>query len=201
LTALHFGIEELAIKKIQLAGDEYLDRSMPATGPITSVPIESKEVLSREWSGTGFRDESIPSRLPADCTGLAEYKLEHPEERILSSTKSKLKMFLRPLNERESLKLTVYFTTFPDSVQENSFREIIKGWETMGWFGGFGGGSIANFGELKFDRDTESAAFEADMGASDPNIALPILIRVLEGYDSSILPIEAVVFGYGTDGA
>ena len=50
---------------------------------------------------------------------------------------------------------------------------------------------------LHFNAKTESAFFEADMGGSDPDVAVPLLLRLLEGFNDAVLAIEAVVVGRG----
>ena len=48
---------------------------------------------------------------------------------------------------------------------------------------------------VEFDDATDSAIIRADMGDCDPGIALPVLIRSLEGFESAGPPVDALVFG------
>jgi hypothetical protein len=184
LKALHFGIEVSPVGVIMLsASKESLDRVCPAAGKITHVRLESKQ--ERDY---GSREQpqrpgaTLPTGIPSDAVSYAELQ-------------SKLRLLKRGREDWDDWRVAVYFTDQPNEKQQVTFRELIKAWETMAYFGGFGGKPIDRFKGLHFDPKTESAYFEADMGSGDPTVAVPLLLRVLECYDSAVLAIEAVVFG------
>jgi hypothetical protein len=43
-------------------------------------------------------------------------------------------------------------------------------------------------------KEQQAACLHADLGDADPDIAVPVLVRMLENYSSGSLAIEAVVF-------
>lgn len=104
-----------------------------------------------------------------------------------------------PKNDWDDFVLTVYFSTQPETDQRREFRELIRSWFIVGQYGGLGEPGLSSFQNVRFDDARESASVRADMIGSDPELALPVLIRALEGYDASTAPIEAVVFGHADD--
>jgi hypothetical protein len=48
-------------------------------------------------------------------------------------------------------------------------------------------------------KEQQAACLHANVGDTDPGIAVPVLIRILEKYSSGSLAIEAVVFGLDPD--
>jgi hypothetical protein len=44
-------------------------------------------------------------------------------------------------------------------------------------------------------KEQQAACLHANVGDTDPGIAVPFLIRIVEKYTSGSLAIEAVVFG------
>jgi hypothetical protein len=95
----------------------------------------------------------------------------------------------------EDFRLAVYFSRLPSPEERHEFSGLLSSWLKIGVFGGLGGRGIHSHGEVSFDDSTESASVCADMVGADPDVAIPILLRVLEGFDDGgALHIEAVVF-------
>jgi hypothetical protein len=189
LKALQFGIDVSPVSVILIAAEEALDKACPAVGKVTKVSLEQtgeRRQGSKEIAARG--DDALSGRLPSDC-------VPHSEPGC------KLRVFKRPREEWEAWRVAVYFTVEPNRQQRKSFRDLIKAWQTLGEFAGFGGRSISGFLGLRFEPKTASASFDADMGGADPEVAVPLLLRVLEGFDSAIVAIEAVVFGDADPGA
>ena len=44
-------------------------------------------------------------------------------------------------------------------------------------------------------KEQQAACLHANVGDTDPGVAVPVLIRLLENYSSGSLAIEAVAFG------
>ena len=65
----------------------------------------------------------------------------------------------------------MYFSRCPGEDEQTAFRGLIKAWQTVGDYGAFGAVGMDRFHGLYFDKKTESAAFEADMGSADPVLA------------------------------
>ena len=95
----------------------------------------------------------------------------------------------------EDLFLTVYFSRPPSAEEQVEFHNSLKSWIRVGFSGGFGHPGFHNCSEILFAEESASAHLQADMGGADPNIALPVLIRILEGFDSGQLHVEAIIFG------
>jgi hypothetical protein len=188
LKALCFALEISPLTAIVMANDESLDRVCPAVGEVTKVAFQGRSASNRVPDQPGQIDELV-SRLPTDCS-------PHAEPRC------KLRLFKRPHEEWDDWRVGVYFTLQPDRDQQQGFADLIKAWQTVAEFWGFGK-PIDRFKGLHFDQKTESAYFEADMGSAEPGLAVPLLLRILEGFDAAVLPIDAVVFGkaeFGREG-
>jgi hypothetical protein len=48
-------------------------------------------------------------------------------------------------------------------------------------------------------KEQQAAYLHANVSDTDPDIAVPVLVRMLENYSSGSLAIEAVVFGLDPD--
>ena len=99
----------------------------------------------------------------------------------------------------EDFTMTVYFATTPTSEEQSQFREWIRAWIQLGQFGGYGGRAPIGFhGDVTFEPETRSARFWADLGKTDIEIAMLVLLRALESF-SSLVGIDAVTIGGGDD--
>jgi hypothetical protein len=96
----------------------------------------------------------------------------------------------------DDFRLAVYFSRLPSPEERSEFSGLLRSWLKIGVFGGLGGPGIHSHGEVSFDDSSESASVCADMIGADPDVAIPILLRVLDCFDDGgALHIEAVVFG------
>jgi hypothetical protein len=90
--------------------------------------------------------------------------------------------------------LTVYFGAWPSSIQQEQFRQLLKSWLTIGEYGGLGGTRLRNYREVWLDEKTESARLCADLIGTEEEVAVPLLIKILEGF-SAVVPIQAITIG------
>jgi hypothetical protein len=185
LKALEFGIEVFPITRICFADEEMLDKRLgPAVGKIWTLPFEpaptGQDVVSVELPTA---PESDAPNLPADCV-------------LRTQSEWALNIYDRPRQDWDDWRLAVYFTVQPTSEQKQTFQEIIRAWETMGYFGGFDK-AIDRFEGPRCDDADASAMIEADMGGADPGLAVTSLLRMLQFYGRAVLAIEAVVIGKG----
>lgn len=93
----------------------------------------------------------------------------------------------------EDLNPAVYFSRFPTPKEEDEFRNLLGGWLTMGTYEALGGFGLHSYRKIDFDKKTDSAHLEADIVGTNPDAALPMLIRALEGFDAVVLHIEAII--------
>jgi hypothetical protein len=105
-----------------------------------------------------------------------------------------------PVNEWDSFRATVYFGRTLGREEREQLAALIRAWLLLGSYGGLGGTGTHSAKEVAFDESTDSAIIRADMGDADPEIALPVLIRTLEGFESAGTPIDALVFGHSAWG-
>jgi hypothetical protein len=104
-----------------------------------------------------------------------------------------------PSHEWESMRLAVYFDDEPSPAHERDLRSLIDAWSLIANAGGFGGQGTPRLAETRFFKKQCAACVRTDLGDADPDIAIPILIRLLENYASGTMVIEAVVFGLEPD--
>ena len=91
--------------------------------------------------------------------------------------------------------LTVYFSAESSPLQQEQFSELMKSWFTLGQYGGLGGAGLRKtHGDVKFDEKTESARVMANLRGAEEAAALPLLIKVLEGFSAAV-PIDAITIG------
>ena len=100
-----------------------------------------------------------------------------------------------PSFEWESFRLAVYFEDWPNREQQRDLRTLLVAWSQVALAGGFGGAGGAFLRPLVFLKKQQAALLCGDPRDTDPEIAVPVLIRLLENYASGTLAIEAVVFG------
>jgi hypothetical protein len=184
LRALDFGMNVFPIWKVAIADEERLEGWFgPSRGKSALVPIGAARGSAAQPIATNL---AMEDRVPPDCTPYTEIS-------------SELRLFQRPLFEWDALHVSVYFTVFPRSQDQNEFRKLIQAWGTMGYYGALGGDSIHCLQEIIFNEETESATFYADMGGAAYPGALAVLIRLLEKFSGGVLAIEAIALGVGPD--
>ena len=101
-----------------------------------------------------------------------------------------------PVNEWDSFFATVYFGRPLLEEERRELARLIDAWFLIGAYGGFGGAGTHSADRVVFDDATDSVILRADMGDADPDIALPLLTRALEGFESSSATIDALVLGH-----
>lgn len=89
----------------------------------------------------------------------------------------------------------MYFEDWPNREQQRDLRTLLAAWSQVALAGGFGGAGGAFLPPPVFLKKQQAAFLCGDPHDTDPEIAVPVLIRLLENYASGTLAIEAVVFG------
>jgi hypothetical protein len=183
LLVLDYGMEVDPVTRLVYGNEDMLDQIFgPSGGRILTLSIGGSSRTDTERTPAPAKP-SPESHVPSEATPDVQFRSSR--FRVLSAGEPSW----------EDFKLAVYFSRLPTSEERNQFSGLLRSWLTMGVFGGLGGPGIHSHGEVSFDDSTESARVCADMVGADPNVAIPILLRVLEGFDDGgELHIEAVVF-------
>lgn len=95
----------------------------------------------------------------------------------------------------ETLQITVAFANVPDDAGKRDLAELFRAWLTVGQYGALGSQGIRWYDELLFDLDTTSATINVDLGDAEEVSALSLLVRMLDGYDAQVAPLEGVLLG------
>jgi hypothetical protein len=151
----------------------------PGDEPVVRLSLIGQEVPAGETSAGGRAEPSLP-----------DGAFPHPEYRS-----DHFPIWQTPVHEWEAMNLTVHFDVMPDRAQKREFVTLLNAWATVATAGGFGGQGAKLVDDPVFLKGRPAALVRADFGAADPDQAMPVLIRLLENYASSTLPIEAIVLG------
>jgi hypothetical protein len=151
----------------------------PSDEKIVQLPLGDHHSDPTQSTADGPSD----SRLPA---GLLPFPGQRSDHFMIWQT---------PSLEWESMRLAVYFEDWPNRDHQRDFRTLLGAWSVVAQAGGFGGEGGKHVGQPVFLKKLQAARVDADLGDADPDIAVPVLIRLLENYASGTLAIEAVVFG------
>ena len=196
-----YGIEPSDDKIVRLAlGDRQshpeqspADDPQDSRRPVGSLPFAGLKIVRLPLSDQQSHAEQSPadgspdSRLPA---GLLPFPGQQSDEFTIWQT---------PSFEWESIHLAVYFEDWPNREQQRDFRTLLGAWSVVAQSGGFGGEGGKYVGDPVFMKKQQAAYLQANVGDTDPDIAVPVLVRMLENYSSGSLAIEAVVFGLDPD--
>jgi hypothetical protein len=186
LVILDFGYEVQSVTKVTYGQtDERIDAML---GPARSEPVVV------EFPG------DRPAMVPR--SGETEAPTTHVprEARPCSSFHSKrFPVLALPIDEWDNFATTIYFGRSLRPEEREGLVALIAAWLLLGSYGGLGGVGTHSADEVAFDEVTDSAVIKADMGDADPEIAIPTLIRSLEGFESGAAPIDAVIFGMRED--
>ncbi len=107
----------------------------------------------------------------------------------------KFKILKLNFYEWESFAVTIYFGRALSDEDRRQLAALVDSWTFLDSYGGFGGAGMHSADKVEFDEATDSASLQADMGDAEPKIALSVLIRALEGFESTGPPIDALVLG------
>lgn len=184
LSILDFSDDVRPVDTLVFGREDELDTYLgPPKGKSFVLPIGDSAMPAgamEEHEG----NESPESRVPADA---------RPDPTLRSE---RFPVLVRSPDSWDAFRLAVYFTLYPEEEQRDRFRQLVESWLTIGEYGGLGKPGGRARVEFRFDEEAESAELRTDMTNTDPEIALPLLIRILEGFDSfGPTTIEAVVFG------
>jgi hypothetical protein len=159
---------------------EALDELPPWSGKPEFVPFPEKPT-GPEFEGP--ESEAPSSYVPSEAV---------PDTNFRSQRFSVLAL---PDDEWDRFVVTVYFAKPPLPAERQEFTSLIQSWLLLGSYGGFGGHGIHSSQEIEFNDATDSVVIRADMGDSDPQESLNVLIQSLEGFVRGSTPIDAIVFG------
>jgi hypothetical protein len=163
-----------------------------------AYPAETLDELS-PWSG---KPEFVPFPEKPTMPGLERPVSEAPSSYVPSEAvpdtnfrSQKFSVLALPDDEWDRFVVTVYFTKPQLPAERKEFTSLIQSWLLLGSYGGFGGHGIHCSREIEFNDATDSVVIRADMGDSDPQESLNVLIQSLEGFVRGSTPIDAIVFG------
>jgi hypothetical protein len=100
-----------------------------------------------------------------------------------------------PVDEWDSFVATIYFGRPFQRDERERLVALLGAWLLLASYGGLGGVGTHSADDVAFDEATDSVIIQADMGDVDPRIALRVLVKSLEGFESSGPPIDAIVLG------
>ena len=148
-----------------------------------------------EWESVEFSgDRSITTPAPPDKSAPAGYVPPgaRPDPGFASR---KFPVLVLPINEWDSFVVTIYFGRPLLMEEREQIVALVNAWFLIGSYGGFDGVGTHSDNQPIFDDAMDSVILRADMGDVDSRIALPVLIRSLEGFESAGATIDALVFG------
>ena len=148
-----------------------------------------------EWESVEFSgDRSVTAPAPTDKSAPAGYVPPgaRPDPGFASR---KFPVLMLPINEWDSFVATIYFGRPLLAEERGQLVALVNAWFLIGSYGGFDGVGTHSANQPFFDEATDSMILRADMGDVDSRIALPVLIRSLEGFESGGATIDALVFG------
>lgn len=100
-----------------------------------------------------------------------------------------------PVIEWDYFVATVYFGRSLLKEERKELTRLMDAWFLIGSCGGFGGRGTHKSVPVEFDDATDSVILRADMGDAEVDVALPVLVRTLEGFELGGAPIDAIVLG------
>jgi hypothetical protein len=186
LLLLEFGFEHYPISVVRYdyeADENYAYLMGPLRGKPWTLPLAGGE-MSEAASAPEAAPETVPaSFVPPSAVAHPRYQSER--FRVLESSFCLWDDFV----------LTVYFSAESTTLQQEQFAKLIKSWFTIGEYGGLGGTGLRKpYSDVRFDEKTESARVTADMRGTEEAAAVPLLIKILEGFSATV-PIEAITIG------
>jgi len=69
-----------------------------------------------------------------------------------------------------------------DVRQKEELRQIVEAWCLLGWWRGYGGGTVVNNTSPRFDPGGIAWGFDGYYSIADKDLALDILVRCLEEF-------------------
>jgi hypothetical protein len=183
LAILDFGEEVHTVTDIFFGSSaEFIDAMI---GPVRG------ETVVAQYPGESFAAPAKKATVASPVTHVP------PNAKPMSDLRSRTFPVLSlPVNEWDSFRARVYFARTLEEEERERLATLIRAWLLLGSYGGLGGRGTHSADEINFDDTSDSALIRADMGDVDPEIALPVLIRTLEGFELAGIPIDALVVGH-----
>jgi hypothetical protein len=95
----------------------------------------------------------------------------------------------------DDLTITVFFEELPKSGERQPFADSIRSWICLGELGDFGTLGFGFASEIEYDTNNESLYFLCDLGTTDMDLAIRILVNTLEGWQTHGIVIKSLVLG------
>jgi hypothetical protein len=168
-------------------------RAIPGAGPVEDVFSLSRDQLTKipipAAPGTpeGAGELAPTGRAPSAFSSEAG-----PHETLHSQV---FRVLAFPKCNTDNLTCAVHFAQVPRGQERESLEQCVQSWLLLGHFGAFGGNGFDEYRGVTFDEKTDSASFWCDMGVTDAEMALRVLINMLEHWHTHGTTIEAVVLG------
>jgi hypothetical protein len=154
------------------------------TGPVKGEPVRVA-FSSRQLLGAPPEEDSpSASYVPSAAQPASPFRSKH------------FRVLTLPVDEWDRFVVTIYFGRALTADERQNLEELVRAWRVLSFYGGFGGRGAHSADEIAFDEATDSAMVKSDMGDTKAAIAVPVLIRSLEGFQSGVgTPIDAIVLG------
>jgi hypothetical protein len=186
LLLLEFGFERcpISVVRYDYEDDEnYAYLMGPLRGKPWTLPLAAGEKAEAANASVGAAEKVLASFVPPDAVPHPRYRSER--FRVLESSYCSWDDFV----------LTVYFSADLTTLQQEQFSKLIKSWFTIGQYGGLGGTGVTKpYSDVRFDERTESARATANLRGAEEAVAVPLLVKILEGFSASV-PIDAITIG------
>ena len=82
----------------------------------------------------------------------------------------------------ETTHFWISTNTILDDRQKERLNRIVEAWCLLGWWRGYGGGTLANSTGVSFEPGGVGWAFDGYSFIADKDVALDILVRCLEEF-------------------
>jgi hypothetical protein len=154
----------------------------PLRGKVSVIPFPTSGSSMTSELAIPMSESEAASFVPTDAVPHPDYRSE------------RFRVHESSFCSWDDLVVTVYFAAWPTEEKREQFRQLLNSWLTIGFYGGLGGDRLRRHGEVWFNEKNESARMMANMTGTDEAVAIPLLIRILEGF-SAVVPIEAITIG------
>ncbi len=186
LLLLEFGFQHdpISVVRYDHEDDEnYAHMMGPLRGKQWTVPLTVSEETAADGAPEHAAEAAPASFVPSGAVTHPRYQSER--FRVLQSSDCSWDDFV----------LTVYFMGESTTLQQEQFGKLLESWITIGRYGGLGGKGLTKLcGQARFDESTESARLAANLRGADEAVAVPLLIKILEGFSATV-PIDAITIG------
>ena len=175
----NFGDRIHAVEAVKFASEDLLDVCF---GPAHDAPLLVEFQRDIHPSDSPEEREISSDVLTSDAATISKFSSE--KFSVLESSDAAW----------DRLRITVAFTRSLADHERAEFEALMLSWVNLARYGAFGGtGSDSN--SNPFFKNTREMHVDIDMGDTNIDISLPILINSIEGFHMVSTPIDTVIFG------